>query len=173
MRVYRVCIQHTVHCSTLLLGAEALYIKTANQKKDKLRPAFKLLDAMEFAVGIDAFLLHLALREETDQRPFRNGSIDQCNILLVAVNRVIESNRMENPSYWIKASNVHHSKDNRNYISTASAYSCAVACIDSYDFLLDDISKYSILGGAARRVHCNSSIVCYYASVIDLKFKFS
>ena len=63
-------------------------------------------------------------------------------------------------------------EDNRIYINTASAYSCAIVCIDSYDFLLDDISKkYSILGGAARRVHRKRSIVCYYASVIDLKFK--
>ena len=50
---------------------------SSSQKKEKLRPAIKLLDAMEFAVGIDAYLLHLALREETDQRSFRNSTIDQ------------------------------------------------------------------------------------------------
>ena len=52
--------------------------KKGNGEPEKgVRPAFKLLDAMEFAVGIDKYLLHLALREETDQRSFRNSTIDQ------------------------------------------------------------------------------------------------
>ncbi len=88
--------------------------------------------------------------------------------MLDVLNRILQFGQETNFPYWKKALACFCQDDT---MRTFSLYSVAIECIDSYDFLQDDITSYKSDGGGARRVRCKRSAACYYAAVLRLQFK--
>jgi hypothetical protein len=124
-----------------------------------------------FDAGVDAYLLHMLTYDLCFQSQNLTNSIVPSDYLKAAVARVLQYGQNVMQSYWEKALDGHRQDNKTQNIHNVSVYSCAVACIDSYVFLVEDIESYSVNGGGALRVLCKRSLTCYYASVLMLDCK--
>ena len=123
----------------------------------------------DFEVGADAYSLHCVLGRVVDLRPFCETRIQRYSLrLLNVVNRVLQYGQETKFPYWKKALAGFCQDDT---IHTVTLHAVAIACLDCYNFLQDDIISYNSDGGGARRVLCKRSAACYYAVVLTLQFK--